>query len=154
MAFVGDGNNVATSFVQAATMLGVTVHVATPDGFALPARVVADVERIAADGAELRQFTDPAAAVRGADAVYTDVWTSMGSEAEQAERRRLFAPYQVNGRLMAHARPDACFLHCLPAHRGEEVAGSVMDGPASVVFEQAENRLHTAKALLVMLFED
>ena len=154
VAFVGDGNNVATSFVQAATMLGVTVHVATPDGFALPARVVADVERIAADGAELRQFTDPAAAVRGADAVYTDVWTSMGSEAEQAERRRLFAPYQVNGRLMAHARPDACFLHCLPAHRGEEVAGSVMDGPASVVFEQAENRLHTAKALLVMLFED
>ena len=154
VAFVGDGNNVATSFAQAATMLGITVHVASPDGFALPAQVGADVERIARHGAELVQFTDPVAAVRDVDAVYTDVWTSMGREAEQADRKRLFAPYQVNDRLMAHARPEACFLHCLPAHRGVEVTDSVIDGPASVVFEQAENRLHTEKALLVMLFED
>ena len=154
VAYVGDGNNVATSFAQAATMLGITVHVASPEGFGLPDAVAADVERIARHGAELVQFTDPIAAVRGVDAVYTDVWTSMGREAEQAERNRLFAPYQVNDRLMAQAGPDACFMHCLPAHRGEEVTDSVMDGPTSVVFEQAENRLHSGKALLVMLFED
>ena len=154
VAFVGDGNNVAKSFAQAATMLGITVHVASPDGFGLPQTVEADVGRIARHGAELMQFTDPLAAVRGADAVYTDVWTSMGRESEQAERNRLFAPYQVNDRLMAQAKPDACFLHCLPAHRGEEVTDSVIEGPASVVFEQAENRLHSGKALLVMLFED
>ena len=154
VAFVGDGNNVAKSFVQAATMLGITVHVASPDGFGLPQAVEADVGRIARHGAELTQFTDPLAAVRGVDAVYTDVWTSMGRESEQAERIRLFAPYQVNDRLMAQAKSDACFMHCLPAHRGEEVTDSVIDGPASVVFEQAENRLHSGKALLVMLFED
>ena len=157
VAFVGDGNNVATSFAQAATMLGITVHVATPEGCGLPAQVGADVERIAQHGAELVQFTDPVAAVRGVDAVYTDVWTSMGDGADaagQAERNRLFAPYQVNEELLAHASPDVCFLHCLPAHRGEEVTDAVIDGPASVVFDQAENRLHTGKALLVMLFED
>ena len=154
VAFVGDGNNVATSFVQAATMLGITVHVASPQGFDLPNKIDADVERIAQHGAELKRFTDPIAAVRDVDAVYTDVWTSMGREAEEGVRRRLFAPYQVNDALMAHAKPDACFMHCLPAHRGEEVTDSVIDGEASVVFDQAENRLHTEKALLVMLFED
>ena len=154
VAFVGDGNNVAKSFVQAATMLGITVHVASPDGFGLPQAVEADVGRIARHGAELMQFSDPLAAVRGVDAVYTDVWTSMGRESEQAERNRLFAPYQVNDHLMAQAKSDACFMHCLPAHRGEEVTDAVIDGPASVVFEQAENRLHSGKALLVMLFED
>ena len=154
VAFVGDGNNVATSFAQAAVMLGIHVRVASPDGFELPAEVDAGVARVARHGAELTRFRDPVAAVRGADAVYTDVWTSMGREAEVALRRRLFAPYQVNDALMAHAGSDACFLHCLPAHRGEEVTDSVMDSPASVVFDQAENRLHTQKALLVMLFED
>ena len=154
VAFVGDGNNVATSFVQAATMLGITVHVASPQGFDLPNKIDADVERIAQHGAELKRFTDPIAAVRDVDAVYTDVWTSMDREAEEGVRRRLFAPYQVNDALMAHAKPDACFMHCLPAHRGEEVTDSVIDGEASVVFDQAENRLHTEKALLVMLFED
>ncbi len=154
VAFVGDGGNVATSFAQAAAMLGITVHIASPEGFELPESVDRDVARVARGGAELRRFHDPAAAVREVDAVYTDVWTSMGREAEVALRRRLFGAYQVNDALMAHARPDACFLHCLPAHRGEEVTDSVMDGTASVVFDQAENRLHTQKALLLMLFED
>ena len=154
VAFVGDGNNVATSFAQAATMLGITVHVASPEGFDLPQSVDADVERVAAHGAGLRRFRDPIAAVTGVDAVYTDLWTSMGQEAELAVRRRLFRPYQVDDTLMGHAKPDACFMHCLPAHRGEEVTDSVMDSSASVVFDQAENRLHTQKALLLMLFED
>ena len=154
VAFVGDGNNVATSFAQAATMLGITVHVASPEGFDVPQSVDADVARVAAHGSELRRFRDPIAAVTGVDAVYTDVWTSMGQEAELAVRRRLFRPYQVDDTLMGHAKPDACFMHCLPAHRGEEVTDSVMDSSASVVFDQAENRLHTQKALLLMLFED
>ena len=154
VAFVGDGNNVATSFAQAALMLGIHVRVATPDGFELPASVDSDAARVARYGAELTRHHDPLDAVRGADAIYTDVWTSMGREAEVAVRRKLFAPYQVNDALMAHAAPDACFLHCLPAHRGEEVTDSVMDSAASAVFDQAENRLHTQKALLVMLFED
>ena len=154
VAFVGDGNNVATSFAQAATMLGITVHVASPEGFDVPQSVDADVARVAAHGSELRRFRDPIAAVTGVDAVYTDVWTSMGQEAELAVRRRLFRPYQVDDTLMGHAKSDACFMHCLPAHRGEEVTDSVMDSSASVVFDQAENRLHTQKALLLMLFED
>ena len=154
VAFVGDGNNVATSFAQAATMLGVSVHVASPDGFELPASVDTDIDRIATHGAVLRRFHDPVEAVRNVDAVYTDVWTSMGREAEVAVRRRLFGPYQVNENLMAHAKPDACFMHCLPAHRGEEVTDAVLDSRTSVVFDQAENRLHTHKALLLMLFED
>ena len=154
VAFVGDGNNVAASFAQAATMLGVSVHAASPEGFELPASVDADVARVAMHGAELRRFRSPVEAVQGVDAVYTDVWTSMGREAEVAVRRRLFSPYQVNERLMRRAKPDACFMHCLPAHRGEEVTDAVMDSAASVVFDQAENRLHTQKALLLMLFED
>ena len=120
----------------------------------MPTSVDADVERIATHGAVLRRFHDPVEAVRNVDAVYTDVWTSMGREAEVAVRRRLFGPYQVNEDLMAHAKPDACFMHCLPAHRGEEVTDAVLDSAASVVFDQAENRLHTHKALLLMLFED
>ena len=154
VAFVGDGNNVATSFAQAATMLGVSVHVSSPEGFELPASVDQDIDRIATHGAVLRRFHDPVEAVQNVDAVYTDVWTSMGREAEVAVRRRLFCAYQVNEALMAHAKPDACFMHCLPAHRGEEVTDAVLDSPASVVFDQAENRLHTHKALLLMLFED
>jgi ornithine carbamoyltransferase len=151
IAFVGDGNNVATSLAQAAVMLGARVRVASPPGFELPARVVQDVARIAASGADLELVTDPVAAVRGADAVYTDVWTSMGQEDEAARRLSVFAPYQVNAHLMAQARPDALFMHCLPAHRGDEVTDEVIDSPASVVFDQAENRLHVQKALLATL---
>jgi len=151
IAFVGDGNNVATSLAHAAVMLGVHVHVASPDGFELPDGVVAAAARKARFGAEVRLFRDPGAAVRGASAVYTDVWTSMGQETEASKRRLAFRPYQINAPLMAQAEPDAIFMHCLPAHRGEEVTADVMDSRVSVVFDQSENRLHTQKALLLML---
>jgi ornithine carbamoyltransferase len=152
IAFVGDGNNVATSLAQAAVMLGARVRIASPRGFALPDRVVQGVARIAAAaGGALELVTDPAAGVRGADAVYTDVWTSMGQEDEAEGRLSVFAPYQVNAALMAQARPGARFMHCLPAHRGDEVTDEVMDSAASVVFDQAENRLHVQKALLATL---
>ena len=151
VAYVGDGNNVATSLAQAAVMLGATVRVASPAGFALPAQVVGNITRIARAGGGVVQLTDPIEAVRGADAVYTDVWASMGQEAETQERRRLFAAYQVNSELMAAAAPDALFMHCLPAHRGDEVTSEVIDSDASVVFDQSENRLHVQKALLTLL---
>jgi ornithine carbamoyltransferase len=151
ITFVGDGNNVAASLAQAATMLGATVRVASPEGYALPPGVQASVARCATGGGRLELTTDPVAAVRGADAVYTDVWTSMGQEAEQQDRHRIFSPYQVNAALMSHAAPGAIFMHCLPAHRGDEVTDEVIDSPASVVFDQSENRLHTQKALLAML---
>lgn len=151
LAFIGDGNNVAASVTQAAVMMGINVRVASPDGFALPSGVVDSAARVARHGAGLRLFRSPREAVTGADAVYTDVWTSMGKEAEADRRRVAFAAYQVNAELMSHARPGALFMHCLPAHRGEEVTDEVIDGPASVVFDQAENRLHTQKALLLTL---
>ena len=151
VAFVGDGNNVATSLAQAAVMLGAHVRVASPEGFELRDGVVESVARIAAAGGSLERVTDPVAGVRNADAVYTDVWTSMGQEHEAEARFDVFAPYQVNAALMAHARPDALFMHCLPAHRGQEVTDDVIDSGASVVFDQAENRLHVQKALLAML---
>jgi ornithine carbamoyltransferase len=151
IAFVGDGNNVATSLAQAAVMLGAHVRVATPPGFELPQRTCDGVERIAQLGGSLEVTLDPVAGVRDADAVYTDVWTSMGREQEAADRRAIFAPYQVNAALMSHAAPGALFMHCLPAHRGDEVTDDVIDSPASVVFDQAENRLHVQKALLAIL---
>lgn len=151
LAFVGDGNNVATSLAHAAVMVGMNFHVASPPGYALPRRVLDDCRAVARHGAEVRLFTDPVAAVRGVDAVYTDVWTSMGQEAEVDMRREVFAPYQVNNSLLAHAARDWLFLHCLPAKRGEEVTAEVLESSSSVVFDQAENRLHSQKALLVML---
>jgi ornithine carbamoyltransferase len=151
VAFVGDGNNVATSLAHAASMLGVTMHIASPARYELPDRVIEDAARVARGGARVRRFVDPHEAVSHVDAVYTDVWTSMGQEDEEAERLRVFAPYQVNAALMAGAAHGAMFMHCLPAHRGEEVTSEVIDSPASVVFDQAENRLHTQKALLSIL---
>jgi len=151
IAFVGDGNNVATSLAHAAALLGVTFHIASPRRYELPQPVVDAAARVARDGAVIRLFSDPSDAVRGADAIYTDVWTSMGQERETERRRNVFAPYQVNSQLMAAANPGALFMHCLPAHRDEEVTPEVLDSPASVVFDQAENRLHTQKALLLML---
>jgi ornithine carbamoyltransferase len=151
IAFVGDGNNVAASLAHAAAMLGVHVHVASPDGYQLPHSVVQQATGIARHGARLRLFSEAADAVTNVDAVYTDTWTSMGKEAEADLRRQVFAAYQVNESLMALAKPDALFMHCLPAHRGEEVTSEVFESDASVVFEQAENRLHCQKALLLML---
>ena len=151
IAFVGDCNNVATSLAHAACMLGMRVRVATPPGFELPARIVDEAAALGRAGASVTCVTDPESAVAGADAVYTDVWASMGEEDEAEERKRIFAAYQVNARLMGLAAPGALFMHCLPAHRGEEVTADVIESSASVVFDQAENRLHTQKALLVML---
>ena len=151
IAYVGDGNNVATSLAYAAALLGLNLHVASPDGYQLPDMVVQRSTHAAHHGARLRLFTEPADAVEGVDAVYTDTWTSMGKEAEAEVRRRAFAAYQVTDDLMSAAKPDALFMHCLPAHRGEEVTVDVFESPASIVFDQAENRLHVQKALLLML---
>jgi ornithine carbamoyltransferase len=151
VAYVGDGNNVATSLAHAAAMLGVHVHVASPEPYQLPHAVVQQATAVARHGARLRLFSEAADAVAGADAVYTDTWTSMGQEEEAVIRRQVFAPFQVNEELMALAKPGALFMHCLPAHRGEEVTADVFESEASVVFDQAENRLHGQKALLLML---
>jgi len=155
LAYVGDGNNVAHSLMEAAALAGLSIAVATPDGYAPNPSIVARARELAAaTGATLELTADPQAAVRGADAVYTDVWVSMGvPEAERPARLKALAPYQVNDALMRLAAPGALFMHCLPDHRGEEVTASVVDGPRSVVFDQAENRLHTAKAVLFALVE-
>jgi ornithine carbamoyltransferase len=151
VAYVGDGNNVAVSLVHATLMLGINIHVASPEGYQLPEWAVQQAAVASRFGARLRLFTDAADAVAGADAVYTDTWTSMGQETEADARRQVFAPYQVNDALMSQAKPGALFMHCLPAHRGEEVTAEVFESPASIVFDQAENRLHVQKALLSML---
>ena len=147
LAFVGDGNNVATSLVHTGMMLGVNVHVASPEGYALPDGLREDAARIARHGAELRLYRDPVEAVSEAHAVYTDAWASMGQEGELEPRRRVFTPYRVDTELMARAQPDALFMHCLPAHRGEEVTNEVIDSPASIVLDQAENRPGTSRRL-------
>jgi ornithine carbamoyltransferase len=151
VAYVGDGNNVAVSLAHAAALLGTHVHVASPEGYQLPHSAVQQATAASRHGARLRLFAEPADAVAGVDAVYTDTWTSMGQEAEAEMRRRVFAPYQVSDALMSLAKPGAFFMHCLPAHRGEEVTAEVLESPASIVFDQAENRLHCQKALLLML---
>lgn len=153
LAYVGDGNNVAHSLLLGGAKLGVSVTVATPSGYAPDADVVAMARAAAAEtGAEVTLLEDPVEAVRAADVVYTDVWTSMGQEAEADERRARFVAYRVDRALMAEASPDAIVLHCLPAHRGEEITDEVIDGPQSAVFDQAENRLHAQKAVLAALF--
>ena len=151
VVYVGDGNNVALSLAQAATMLGARVRVASPAGYELDPAAVDDIAQGARLGGAIEVANDPAAAVRGADAIYTDVWASMGEESEAAHRQAIFAPYQVNGELMSHGAAGALFMHCLPAHRGDEVTDEVIDSDVSVVFDQSENRLHTQKALLAML---
>lgn len=148
LAYLGDGNNVCHSLINAAARLGIRLRVGTPAGYE-PAPTIIAAAREA--GADITLTTDPKEAVAGAQAIYTDVWTSMGDEAEAAERTRAFEPFRVDGSLMALASPEAVFLHCLPAHRGEEVTAEVLDGPQSVVFDQAENRMHTEQALLFTL---
>ncbi len=151
VAFVGDGNNVAGSLIEAAALLDFGLVVVAPAGYLPPGEVIERARRVAAGGFDVRLTTD-LAEVAGADAVYTDVWTSMGQEAEAESRRRAFAEYQVDEQLMAEAKPDAVFMHCLPAHRGEEVAAAVIDGPRSVVFDQAENRMWAQMALLAAIY--
>jgi ornithine carbamoyltransferase len=152
LAFVGDGNNVAHSLLEAGALAGMEIAVASPPGYAPSPQVVAEAQALArTTGGVIEVFEDPRDAVRGAHAVYTDVWVSMGEDAERDERLRALRPYQVDEELLALARPDAIFMHCLPAHRGEEVAAAVIDGPRSVVWEQAANREPTAQALLYTL---
>jgi ornithine carbamoyltransferase len=152
LAFIGDGNNVAHSLMLSALRLGMDFALGCPQGYSPNPDIVAQAEGLAAvSGASLSIVNDPAEALRGAHAVYTDVWASMGQEQEGAIRRRDFRDYQVDDALFALARPDAVFMHCLPAKRGEEVSDSVMECGRSVVFDQAENRLHAQKALLLMM---
>ena len=152
LAYVGDGNNVANSLLFGGAKLGVNIRIATPSGYAPDTEIVRKAKEDAAKrGATIEILTDPRDAVRGADAVYTDVWASMGQESEAAERREIFRNYQVNTGLMSLAGEEAVFMHCLPAHRGEEVTDMVADSPASVIFQQAENRLHAQKAVMVLL---
>jgi ornithine carbamoyltransferase len=148
VAWIGDGNNMANSWIEAAAHLGFSLRVACPEGYDPDADFLADA---AAKGADVRLLRDPREAVDGADVVTTDVWASMGQEEEQVKRAMAFALYQVDGELMARARSHAIFLPCLPAHRGEEVTAEVIDGPQSVVWDEAENRLHIQKAIMAAL---
>lgn len=152
LAYVGDGNNVAHSLLLTCACLGSTIRVATPVGYGPNAQIVADAQEIAEQtGAVIDVLSDPQAAVEGVDAVYTDAWASMGQEHEAEKRARIFPPYQMNEELVAEAAPHAVFMHCLPAHRGEEITNAVMDSERSIVFEQAENRMHVQKAILYLL---
>jgi ornithine carbamoyltransferase len=155
LCYIGDGNNVAHSLLITGAKLGARVSVVTPPGFEPRADVVARARDVAAEtGGSVRVTPSIEEGVAGARAVYTDVWASMGQEAEASERAKVFEPYRVSTRVMSLAAGDAVFLHCLPAHRGEEVDAAVIDGPASVVFDQAENRLHAQKALLLTLLAE
>jgi ornithine carbamoyltransferase len=152
VAWVGDGNNVLHSWLEAATLFGFELRLAVPDGFEPDAGLFLEAERRSRGG--VRRTRDPREAVKDADVVYTDTWTSMGQEADAEWRRVVFAGYQVDAALMKLARPDALFMHCLPAHRGEEVTDEVLDGAQSIALEQAENRLHLQKALMLGLLAD
>jgi ornithine carbamoyltransferase len=152
LVFIGDGNNVATSLIFGATLLGMDFAITGPRGYELPPGVWALGKQFAAaSGSQLLATYDPHEAVAGADVVYTDVWASMGQEEESEERGRVFMPYQVNVGLMAEAKSDAIAMHCLPAHRGQEITDDVCDGPHSVLWDQAENRMHAQKAILAQL---
>ncbi len=155
LAYVGDGNNVCHSLMMAGAKLGVTVHVATPQGFEPRPEIVEEARQFARKtGAKVHLYRDPAEAVAGVHAVYTDVWASMGQEYAAHLRAQVFPPYRVTEGLMATADPSAVFMHCLPAHRGQEVTDAVLDSPQSVAFDQAENRLHVQKALLLLLMQN
>lgn len=152
LAYIGDGNNMAHSLMIGGAKLGVHVSVASPEGYEPDPQIVADAKEIAkATGARIEVVREPKEAVRDADAIYTDVWASMGFEEEQKIREIAFKDYQVDEELAKYAKPDYVFLHCLPAHRGEEVSEGVIDGPHSIIFDEAENRLHAQKALLAAL---
>ncbi|MEW6696258.1 MAG: ornithine carbamoyltransferase [Bacillota bacterium] len=152
LAYVGDGNNIAHSLMYGCAKVGMDVSIASPEGYRPRAWVVELAKQDAqATGTKIEVLTDPVEAVKNADVIVTDVWASMGQEAEQKEREKIFASYQVNEALCAHAKKDFIFLHCLPAHRGEEVTAEIIDGPHSVVWDEAENRLHAQKAVMALL---
>ncbi len=151
LAYVGDGNNVATSLLFAASKVGMHMALASPTGYELDEGVVREARDFAQrTEAQITLIDDPTIAVQGADVIYTDVWTSMGQETEREERLAVFPPYQVNAALLAQAKPDVLVMHCLPAHRGEEITDEVADGPHSIIFDQAENRMHAQKAILAL----
>jgi len=152
LVYVGDGNNTCHSLVHVAARLGANMTVCSPEGYEPNARVISEAMLMAREsGSDIEIVNDPETAVLGADAVYTDVWASMGQEDEIEERSAIFNDYRVDEEMMAHAKPDALFMHCLPAHRGQEVTAGVIDGPNSVVYDIAENRLHVQKAVMVLL---
>lgn len=155
LAYVGDGNNVANSLLQGCAITGMDISVASPRGYECDAAIIEQARNAARkSGSRVILTEDPEEAIRDADVVYTDTWVSMGQEAEKDLRIRLFMPYQVNSRLFSLAKEDAMFLHCLPAYRGYEVTEDIIDGPNSYVFEEAENRLHVQKAVMVALMSD
>ena len=155
VAYVGDGNNLAHSWLELAPKLGMNIRIATPQGYLPSPEIVERAKKEAkAKGTEVLVTTDPLRATEGADVIYTDVWASMGDEAEAADRKLTFQPYQVNEALTSGAKPDYLFMHCLPAHRGEEVTQEVIDGSHSIIYDQAENRLHVQKAVLAALLAD
>ena len=149
VAYIGDGNNVANSWIEAATHLPFELALACPEGYDPDSRLMKESQKDGRD--RVRLCRDPFEAAAGADVLYTDVWTSMGQEAESQERKKIFANYQINGKLLGVAKKDAIVMHCLPAHRGEEITAEVIDGPQSVVIDEAENRLHAQKAVLEIL---
>ena len=150
LSWVGDGNNVCNSLILASAILGFEMSVATPEGYEPPKEIIEKAEKL---GGSVEILRDPFEAVKGADVIYTDVWTSMGQEAEREQRLKVFRNYQVNSDLVEKAKDDVIVMHCLPAHRGEEITDEVMDGEKSVVFDQAENRLHAQKAILLRLIK-
>ena len=149
IAYIGDGNNVANTWIEAAAKLPIALALACPEGYDPDAKIMAKGKKEAREGITL--YRDPLQAAKDADILYTDVWTSMGQESEQEERKKIFKTYQINKRLLKEAKKDAMVMHCLPAHRGEEISSDVIDGPQSVVIDQAENRLHVQKAILEIL---
>jgi ornithine carbamoyltransferase len=152
VAFVGDGNNVANSWINGTARLGMKLVISTPPGYEPDEKVLGEGMKLAkTTGADIKVSHNPEEAVKKADVVYTDVWVSMGMEKEREKRLEVFKPYQVNGRLIGKAKKDVLVMHCLPAHRGEEITDEVLDGPNSIVFDQAENRLHVQKAILEFL---
>ncbi len=154
ITFVGDGNNVAVSLMQIAVKLGWNFSIASPEGYDMPAPTIEAARKVAVKtGSKLAFLRDPHEVVRGAKVIYTDTWTSMGEEEEAQKREKVFPPYQVNAKLVAEADKDVIVMHCLPAHRGHEITDEVADGPHSIIFPQAHNRLHAQKAILARLFE-
>jgi ornithine carbamoyltransferase len=155
LAFIGDGNNVANSLLLSASLLGMNFHFASPPGYEIKREVLSQGKRFAArSGSQIQLTNDPYEAAKGADVIYTDVWASMGQEAEAKKRRRAFSGYQVDNKLLSLAKGDVLFMHPLPAHHGEEISAGLLDAPRSIVFDQAENRLHLQKALLVKLLSN